>query len=374
MTWMHTNVAIVLNSLSRTREYGAFAKGLAFLASSVGNWSLDRHEQFVFMQGSIILTQPIPTIGMAEADGRRCAMKPLYVFAAPRVSITHSHPMRLYLSRVGLNKVSSEAVDGLQEPFVSHSSVLATLDGARLLLRPPSGAQSVFGAVGPMLSSKDFAEALAGVIVNRISLIASNGAATGCAASSAPWKASRAGSYIEDAQPAYLNASNIGYRKVHCSDWTRMSASDVAFAGIMSLADEDQDGLISRSELARSMTERATAWAYALRATCLTFPFGHDRALRSFVERGPAWPGMGEPLVSIVRSARRRHQREGAISPPCMFWAEEALALNFVLPTTLSKLHSWAGRRGVNWRSHAEAVSAEPLLVAKRGTSAPKRL
>ena len=344
VTWMHTNVAIVLNSPSRTREYGAYAKGLAFLASSVGNWSLDRHEQFVFMQGSIILTQPIPTIGMAEADGRRCAMKPLYVFAAPRVSTTHSDPMRLYLSRVGLNKVSSEAVDGLQEPFVSHSSVLATLDGARLLLRPPSGAQSVFGAVEPMLSSKDFAEALAGVIVNRISLIASNGAATGCAASSAPWKASRAGSYIEDAQPAYLNASNIGYRKVHCSDWTRMSASDVAFAGIMSLADEDQDGLISRSELARSMTERATAWAYALRATCLTFPFGHDRALRSFVERGPAWPGMGEPLVSIVRSARRRHQREGAISPPCMFWAEEALALNFVLPTTLSKLHSQIGQ------------------------------
>ena len=117
-----------------------------------------------------------------------------------------------------------------------------------------------------MLSSKEFAEALAGVIVNRISLIASNGAATGCAASSAPWEASRAGSYIEDAQPAYLNAS-IGYRKVHCSDWMRMSASDVAFAGMMSLADEDQDGLMSRSELARSMTERTTAWAYALRAT-----------------------------------------------------------------------------------------------------------
>ena len=343
VTWMHTNVAIVLNSPSRTREYGAYAKGLAFLASSVGNWSLERHEQFVFMQGSIILTQPIPTIGMAEADGRRCAMKPLYVFAAPRVSITHSNPMRLYLSRVGLNNVSSEAVDGPQEPFVSHSSVLATLDGARLLLRPPSGAQSVFGAVEPMLSSKDFAEALAGVIVNRISLIASNGAATGCAASSATWEASRAGSYIEDAQPAYLNAS-IGYRKVHCSDWMRMSASDVAFAGMISLADEDQDGLMSRSELARSMTERATAWAYALRATCLTFPFGRDRALRSFVERGPAWPGMGEPLVSIVRSARRRHQREGAISPPCIFWAEEALALNFVLPATLSMLPSQIGQ------------------------------
>ena len=49
VTWMHTNVAIVLNSPSRTREYGAYAKGLAFLASSVGNWSLERHEQFVFL-------------------------------------------------------------------------------------------------------------------------------------------------------------------------------------------------------------------------------------------------------------------------------------------------------------------------------------
>jgi hypothetical protein len=81
--WMRTNVAIVLNSPSTTREYGAYAKGLAFLAGSVGEWSLERHEQFVFMQGSIILTQPVPAIGMEEESGRRCVMKPLYVFDEP---------------------------------------------------------------------------------------------------------------------------------------------------------------------------------------------------------------------------------------------------------------------------------------------------
>ena len=80
---MRKNVAIVLNSPSTTREYGAYAKGLAFLADSVGEWSLERHEQFVFMQGSIILTQPVPAIGMDEEAGRRCAMKPLYVFDEP---------------------------------------------------------------------------------------------------------------------------------------------------------------------------------------------------------------------------------------------------------------------------------------------------
>ena len=52
LPWMHNNVAIVLNSPSTTREYGGYAKGLAFLAGSIGEWSLDRHEQFVFMQGS----------------------------------------------------------------------------------------------------------------------------------------------------------------------------------------------------------------------------------------------------------------------------------------------------------------------------------
>ena len=83
VTWMRKNVAIVLNSPSTTREYGAYAKGLAFLADSVGEWSLERHEQFVFMQGSIILTQPVPAIGMEEEGGRRCAMKPLYVFSEP---------------------------------------------------------------------------------------------------------------------------------------------------------------------------------------------------------------------------------------------------------------------------------------------------
>ena len=51
VAWMRNNVAIVLNSPSTTREYGAYAKGLAFLAGSVGDWSLERHEQFVFMQG-----------------------------------------------------------------------------------------------------------------------------------------------------------------------------------------------------------------------------------------------------------------------------------------------------------------------------------
>jgi hypothetical protein len=151
--------------------------------------------------------------------------------------------MRPFLSRVGLDNVSSHAIAGLQEPFASHSSVVATRDGARVLLRPPRGTQSVFGAVEPLLASKDLAEALAatptptpapaptpnsnpsltpyqalaGVIVNRISLIASNGAATGCAASSIPWKASRANSYTEDAKPAY-RAAAIGYRKVHRSD------------------------------------------------------------------------------------------------------------------------------------------------------------
>ena len=111
------------------------------------------------MQGSIILTQPVPAIGTEEEGGRRCAMKPLYVFDEPNNRFRGT--MRRFLNRVGLNNVSSQAIDGLQEPFASHSSMVATLDGARLLLRPPRGMQSVFGAVEPMLATKDLAEALA---------------------------------------------------------------------------------------------------------------------------------------------------------------------------------------------------------------------
>ena len=279
----------------------------------------------------------MPAIGLEEDDAHRCAMKPLYVFAEPKVALRGA--MRPYLDRVGLGNVSSRAIAGVQEPFASHSSVVATLDGARLLLRPPRGTHSVFGAVEPKLASKVLAEALAGVIVNRISLIASNGAAMGCAASSIPWKGSRVGGYTEDAQPRYLKAA-IGYRKVHCSDWMRMHASDVTFTAMLRFADENQDGLMSRRELALSITERPAAWAYALRATCLSFPFGRDMSLRRFIERGPAWPGVGEPVVSIMRSARFRHQREWAISSPCMFWAEEALALLFVLPTSTAQLQA----------------------------------
>lgn len=175
--------------------------------------------------------------------------------------------------------------------------------------------------------------------MNRISLIASNGAATGCAASGIPWKASRVNSYTEDAKPAYRSAA-VGYRKVHCSDWRRMHASDVTFAALLSMADADHDGSMSRQELALSFTERPTAWAYALRATCLSFAFGRDTSLRRYVEHGPAWPAMGEPVVNMMRSARLRHQRDGATSSPCLFWAEEALALNFVLPKSIAQLQS----------------------------------
>jgi hypothetical protein len=97
---------------------------------------------------------------------------------------------------------------------------------------------------------------------------------------------------------------------------------------------------MSRKELALSITERPTAWAYALRATCLSFFFGRDPSLRRYIEHGPAWPDVGQPLISVMRSARLRHQQGGAVSSPCLFWAEEALALSFVLPTSIAQLQA----------------------------------
>ena len=103
----------------------------------------------------------------------------------------------------------------------------------------------------------------------------------------------------------------------------------------------------------------------------LTFPFGRDDITQLRRARpGLAWHGRaaGEHRAG----ARRRHQRRGRYRPHIL--GEEALALNssYRQPFQVA-LSDWAGRRCVGGLS-AEAVSAEPLLVAKRDIRAKTAL
>lgn len=349
--WINAGtVAIVNNAHCKTREYGAYDRALRFLAgaragvAAEGSWGLHDFDQFVFMQASLILTEAVPAI---EAS-TQCAMKPLFTFAmGDKESL---YRMQSYLGSVGLDRVfnvsAKSSTPRLQamdpkwalEPYVAHTSMLATQTAARLLLGHPYSPYGYFHNVSQKLASKTSAEALAGVLVNRISLILSNGAANKCAVQGVAWRGSgRPGAgYRQDAAPAYRSLP-VGYRKVHCSDWAHIIPLDVTLAALISIADSDADGLVTRAELARSIVQQPSISAQLHRATCLSLPIGQDSRLRQFVIGG-AQKRSSVPDAKPMSHAWDGQRSSGTSSRAAawMYWAQESLALLHQLPTNQS--------------------------------------
>ena len=101
----------------------------------------------------------------------------------------------------------------------------------------------------------------------------------------------------------------------------------------MQLADANQDGRVTRSELKASIVGYPEAWSKIWHATCLAFPLGADSEAARFVLHGPRLPG-GPQLAALLVWARRKAnatQRAGVdASSDCgllydsWYWAEKA--------------------------------------------------
>ena len=179
--WLKRNIQILLAppEAPTKREYGGYAHGLAYLATSTSAWDKSNFMQFVFMQGSMVLSEPVPSIVGADADG--CEVRALQnVKKVGRILLHGVWRQRTinYLSGVGLLPINAtetaiREAGRLSACSANHNAVSATLKGLRQLLAPPgtrlaAGGLSVFDHPQPVV--KMHSEFLTGLIINKLAV------------------------------------------------------------------------------------------------------------------------------------------------------------------------------------------------------------
>ena len=310
----------------RRREYGAYGAGLLALHALPGG--LKQWKHVVFMQAALIIGQPVPAL----AEG--CPIQPLSSLAphrsAPAFQTSWFMKRRatleafLNISRLELGDLRTERL-----PYVLHNSFAATHEGARLILNA-SGAGEAAPLLGRLplspinLGDKQNGEKFGGVLVDRISKrvaaldpsqVARRGGAS-CVAN-LRWKPLHGG--WQDAtwlpgsgrsESLVQTGPKVGFWKVHGSG---IEGHPVGFLALMRLADADEDGLLTRSELVAMASADALAgsgrrvaggsgaaasgsatWPLLWRATCLTLPYQRDGPARRAIE------GLRQPSPSRV--------------------------------------------------------------------------
>ena len=431
-------VHIERNSPQQTmrREYGAYATGLLVLnhlPGGIAQWS-----QVVFMQAALVLGQPVPAL----ADG--CAIQPLSSLAAhpsaPFFQTGWFMKRRTALESF-LNASGLEPGDLRKEraPFLLHNSFVATREGARLILNA-SGSSGAVGVGGegedaaPLLSvlplrgvnlgDKQNGEKFGGVFVDRVAKKVAaldaihrrrqprHGSSGASCVTNVDWRPVRGGwkdatwlpgstsAHSADDEhvqtPSRRSAARaddqhvqtgpqVGFWKVHGSG---VEGHPVGLLALMRLADTDEDGLLTRSELvavvagaggaaagvaagtgagggeataapgsgAGASGAHHAAWPALWRATCLTLPYQRDRAARRDVE-GLRQPAPSHVVRCLAAALERRDGGHECAWPPgsasasasaaqsgcascdseasSRWWARQALATMAALPTSL---------------------------------------
>ena len=346
--WFKSNIQILRAPFEPTtkREYGGYAHGLAYLATSTGAWDKRNFEQFIFMQGSMLLSEPVPPVAGADADG--CEVRAFQnVVKVGKLLLHGTWRSRTvdYLSGVGLLPINATKdvirdLGGLRAKSANHNAVAASLAGLQQLLAPPgtrlaAGGLSVFDHPKPVVKMQS--EFMTGLVINRLSSIRRRAAATSGSplAPASNWHcpelAWRAPTKPEN------NTPESGFYKLHGSGFSWVLPADVVLTALMQLADSNQDGRASRSELTAAILGRPAAWSTLWHSACLAFPLGADGEAARFVLHGPEPPG-GDELAALMERTRRKAnattQRDRAVaSNECgrlydsWYWAEKALTM-----------------------------------------------
>ena len=320
-------------------EYGGYAAGLDFLATSTGTWDKDKFEQFVFMQGSMLLSEPVPRVADEGAEGCEVRAFQLTEWSKGTASVVGSKSSRsraiAFLQGVGLLTANTSAESRRavwRTNAANHNAIAASHKGLHQLLVPlnarlPAGGKNVFDH--PKAVAKMHTEFLTGVIVKLLAGQRQGGKALKC-----PPLAWRAPTHVAN------NTPESGFYKIHGSGFNWILPSDVVLSTLLQLADADQDGRASRAELIAAILRRPGPWSSIWHAACLAFPFGADGAAAQFVLRGPRLLS-GRRLALLV--ARAREQVKSVLDRPdsmeaqgysscgrrydAWFWAEKALMM-----------------------------------------------
>ena len=297
--WFATSIKILRlpRETPNKREYGGYARGLAFLAGAKGPWDKQNFEQFVFMQGSMILSEPVPRVTSKHSAGCQVRAFQLvnkgFSFLRSGVWLTRT---REFLTGVGLLGANASAkslrkVLDIESTSANHNALSASYEGLLQMLSTPDGADAKLPAGGtsvfdhPKAVQKTHGEYLTGLIINRL------------AQKSCPelqWRAPTSWQH---------NTPDSGFYKMHGSDFSWIVPADVVISTLLQLADTNQDGRASRSELTDAILSRPSSWSTLWLSTCMAFPFGADKRAAEFVLNGPR-PPTGSALAALMARAR----------------------------------------------------------------------
>lgn len=355
--WFQKGVRIIRlpREIPNKLEYGGYAAGLAFLATSTGAWDKSNFEQFVFMQGSMLLSEPIPRVAGADAEGAWCVVRAFQhtEWSKGSASVVGSKSSRMrsmtFLTGVGLLDANASAKARRavwRSNAANHNAISASYEGLRQMLAPldgrlPAGGKSVFDH--PMAVAKMHTEFLTGVIVRLLANRHLHRRQPIGVSSSCPPLVWRAQTH------SAKNTPESGFYKLHGSGFNWILPSDVVLSTLLQLVDADQDGRASRAELLAAIIQRPGPWSVIWHATCLAFPFGADSAAAQFLVSGPPVLS-GRRLASLL--ARARQQVKNVLDRPdstdaqghtscgrrydTWYWAEKALIMLHMTPTPSS--------------------------------------
>ena len=381
--WFRDAVTVLRKPGSPQRELSAFDAAITWMVeqSSDGSseWRIGSFAQYVFMQGSMVLLEPVPRV--AAAPGREGCLLGLMHPLGPQIQ---SLCCRLGKRVVG-SYVSYLAGARLREPpcetcwcfncssgaaakqeaqlsfaAASHSSFTATSQGLQLLLARQgrhatsrsstfvTAGTSIFGLTSPLVG-KDQCENLVGMLIERamhpsspggVEVGGAKGAAARCAGTHLGWRG--AGPYILQETMGRFANDAVGYAKLHCSWAARLSNYQALDPKRAASAMQLNNGMAFCSAMYTSLSVAALMWLFRIM----------DSDNDGVVARG-----------DVVRAARARPQQ----------WAR---AWHFACLSAPIGRDRWAvyyAMHGPEVPADGDAIASVVLEARERAAPAPRK-
>ena len=385
--WFSMRLRVIANRPSTLREWGAYHAGLLHMVGWAGEWNWNHFDQFVFLQGGVVLTEPVPSL---QQD--TCSIRPLGNLNAGALRGSDVkwliHKMRDVGDANATFNQRRKVLGCAHSSFTALPRVVRMLHNHSLL--------RVDTSIASLARSEHFAGHLAqavGMLVGReassdlhcdLSIRWAHGAhcdqlhAGMISAAGHEMLAKQRNRWARKLQPACPSGHPVGYVKLHGSRGGMLV--DMSVAGLMRLADTaPPDALLSHAEVAHAVrlartakplaTAAAAARMWRTACTAAAAVVTTNQTVRAFVRNGPANTttvnmtgstlaalllreraaertrrGCGAlqsisatsiPEHELERPQRRRERQRRREGRGALHWAEEAYAMLVSMPLQL---------------------------------------
>lgn len=294
---------VVREEVSRY-EFGAYNRGLKFLAESKGKWALANFKRFYYMQAQIYLNQPVP-----QHIPFGCQMMPMMAGPGPPGDVKGKTLVTEYLSSHGLMDPPLNSLPTEGDHGTSHTSFVSDLAGAKLLIKT----QALSGNFTHKVTAI-FCEGMLGVIINR--LMQQSLKIKTCGQASLGW---------DQKKGAF-------WTKLHGSGKGGFSKSDtMALAELLRFADHDMDGRTSVEEFSSQIVAHPARFEQTWQSMCMMLPLINVEWVRSTLQQRrddwhiPSKKAVDRAEVAAASGNFNTNQPFTGLCNPAaaLFWARE---------------------------------------------------